>query len=758
MSINASVSNGSESSSVAVVDPREFRILIASDVHLGYQDRSSERRLDSLNTFEEVLKIGVEKEAHFVLLAGDLFHVNDPPKWVVKEAMRLLRRYCLGDRDIDFRLTSDQSRNFSDSDVPIVNYEDPNINVSLPVFTIHGNHDDPVGVQHESVVKMLSTAGLLNYFGRVSDLSSVELEPLLFERARTKVAVYGLGSVQDERLNTLFREGRVQFRWPANSERWFKILLLHQNRVKRGPGNYLPESFLPSELDLVIWGHEHECLIRQHFNGQYHVIQPGSTVATSLCVGEVADKHAGILRVQYNKADKMQKFDLEPVRLLTVRQLFVEEIPLSEMPSGPGTKLDRTVQYLQDKIEDIVERAVGLRTGHPKQPLKPLVRLRVYFGPDHETFLPHLVGRHFKGKIANPEDCLRFIRDQELWTRERRGGQLDEEKFMDAVEEQKKTHAKIENMINAYFKSTTDENTRLHVIHPDAFTKAVQFSVEKENAKDIIHNLVESSKRRMHDRLLTAEDAVDEVSMMQYIVEHKPENNNDVDPDVQSIIKKLESIPGSVKTESHADEVDADGMSLPMSSTGRGRGRGRGRGARGAAAAVRVKEEQVSVIESSSDEDGSSSTKKSGTVKGRGRGRGKAGAGIASRSAASRKKDVTIIESDNDSDDDEFDQFVDSTVGRISGDKGRSQTTKASTRGRQATLNSFVAPTSSKRAAKRGPVSSSDEDDVGSVSMISSSLQPSAASRVLSQSRSQQEPAAKKTKKQAPVDLFDGFD
>lgn len=27
-----------------------------------------------------------------------------------------------------------------------VNYQDPNINVSLPVFTIHGNHDDPTGV------------------------------------------------------------------------------------------------------------------------------------------------------------------------------------------------------------------------------------------------------------------------------------------------------------------------------------------------------------------------------------------------------------------------------------------------------------------------------------------------------------------------------------------------------------------------------------------------------------------------------------
>ena len=29
---------------------------------------------------------------------------------------------------------------------PAVNYEDPNYNVSIPIFLIHGNHDDPAGV------------------------------------------------------------------------------------------------------------------------------------------------------------------------------------------------------------------------------------------------------------------------------------------------------------------------------------------------------------------------------------------------------------------------------------------------------------------------------------------------------------------------------------------------------------------------------------------------------------------------------------
>jgi double-strand break repair protein MRE11 len=48
-----------------------------------------------------------------------------------------------------------------------VNFENPNLNVGLPVFTIHGNHDDPAGTDNLSAVDMLSAAGLLNYFGKV---------------------------------------------------------------------------------------------------------------------------------------------------------------------------------------------------------------------------------------------------------------------------------------------------------------------------------------------------------------------------------------------------------------------------------------------------------------------------------------------------------------------------------------------------------------------------------------------------------------
>ena len=40
-----------------------------------------------------------------------------------------------------------------------MNYEDPHANVSLPVFGIHGNHDDPAGERNLSAMDVLSTAG-----------------------------------------------------------------------------------------------------------------------------------------------------------------------------------------------------------------------------------------------------------------------------------------------------------------------------------------------------------------------------------------------------------------------------------------------------------------------------------------------------------------------------------------------------------------------------------------------------------------------
>lgn len=46
-------------------------------------------------------------------------------------------------REIKIQFLSDPEIIFRHCAYKTVNYEDPNLNVGMPVFSIHGNHDDP---------------------------------------------------------------------------------------------------------------------------------------------------------------------------------------------------------------------------------------------------------------------------------------------------------------------------------------------------------------------------------------------------------------------------------------------------------------------------------------------------------------------------------------------------------------------------------------------------------------------------------------
>ena len=153
---------------------------------------------------------------------------------------------------------------------------------------------------------MLCAASLASLFGKFNNLERLILEPVLLRKGQTRLAMYGMGAIRDERLYRLFEASAVKFLRPEQDtqEDWFNLMLLHQNRVKRsGPTSYLPESFLPDFLDLLIWGHEHECRLEPELNDerQFFVSQPGSSVATSLCDGETKAKHVGLLQIRGKK-------------------------------------------------------------------------------------------------------------------------------------------------------------------------------------------------------------------------------------------------------------------------------------------------------------------------------------------------------------------------------------------------------------------------------------------------------------------------
>ncbi|EKX47232.1 Mre11/sbcD nuclease, partial [Guillardia theta CCMP2712] len=142
-----------------------MRIFISTDNHLGHAEDNEMRQDDSFLAMEEVFQRATGCEADFLLLGGDLFDKNKPSRNTMVKSVKMFKKYCLGERPVALQplaLDSIGDKHHGG----FVNYEDPCMNVSLPVFIIHGNHDDPAGKGSYSALDVLWNAGLVNYFGK----------------------------------------------------------------------------------------------------------------------------------------------------------------------------------------------------------------------------------------------------------------------------------------------------------------------------------------------------------------------------------------------------------------------------------------------------------------------------------------------------------------------------------------------------------------------------------------------------------------
>ncbi|CAI0375851.1 unnamed protein product [Linum tenue] len=388
-----------------------LRVLVATDCHLGYMEKDEVRRHDSFLAFEEICKIADEKQVDLVLLGGDLFHENKPSRTTLVKAIEILRRHCLNDRPVQFQVVSDQTVNFANL-FGHVNYEDPHFNIGLPVFSIHGNHDDPAGVDNLSAIDILSACNLVNYFGKMilegSGVGQITLYPILMKKGSTNVALYGLGNIRDERLNRMFQTPHaVQWMRPEVQEGcevsdWFNILVLHQNRVKTNPKNAINEHFLPRFLDFIVWGHEHECLVDpQEVPGMgFHITQPGSSVATSLIDGESKPKHVLLLEIKGNQ------YRPTKIPLTSVRPFEYTEIVLKEETDIDPNDQNSILEHLDKVVSNLIDKSRRNATSRSELKL-PLVRVKVDYS-GFMTINPQRFGQKYVGKVANPQDILIF--------------------------------------------------------------------------------------------------------------------------------------------------------------------------------------------------------------------------------------------------------------------------------------------------------------------------------------------------------------
>eukprot|EP01135_Chromosphaera_perkinsii_P004833 Nk52_evm11s298 gene=Nk52_evmTU11s298 len=465
-------------------DQHTMKILIATDCHLGYMEKDPLRSLDSFKTFEEILIRAEEHEVDCILLGGDLFHDNKPSRETMFRTMELLRRYCMGGRPCTLELLSDQSENFKR--FKTVNYEDPNYNISLPIFTIHGNHDDPAGTSQLCALDLLSAANLINYFGNAMSIDNIHVSPLLFGKGNTRLALYGLGNIRDERLHQTFLKRKVKMLTPTEDEEWFSLFVLHQNRVKHGPTNYIPEDFLPDFLDLVMWGHEHECLIEPTpcASGEFLVSQPGSSVATALSDGESKKKHIGILKI------KGKKHEITPIPLCTVRPFLIKDIVLSEQPELNPNNQEQVIEYIKSEVEELLQQATEMvedadNVAELKNPIEPLIRVRVEYSGGFTPFNVQRFGQCFVSKVANPKDILLFYRKRAVNQTSGDTKKAQKEAAAAVERSMQLDAARVEDLVHKALM----KGDNLKLLSESGMAKAVASFVEKDE-KDAIKTIV----------------------------------------------------------------------------------------------------------------------------------------------------------------------------------------------------------------------------------------------------------------------------
>ena len=215
-----------------------------SDVHLGFQKQESLQRIEQ-QVFEKILDECISRKVDFILIPGDLFHVNIPEMRVQKFAFA------------KFRAVHD---------------------AGIPIYVVYGSHDfSPVS---NSVIDLLAEVG---YITKVTDATShedgqISLKCLVDPKTGAKITgLSGLKVGKDrEWYEKLDRES-------LEAESGFKIFLFHGGisdmKTDSGmDGDQMPLSLLPRGFSYYAGGHMHK-FNHQSFEGYSNVVYPGTPFA-----------------------------------------------------------------------------------------------------------------------------------------------------------------------------------------------------------------------------------------------------------------------------------------------------------------------------------------------------------------------------------------------------------------------------------------------------------------------------------------------
>jgi exonuclease SbcD len=207
-----------------------------ADLHLGATSDSKLRELEH-KTLETAFEKCMEEGVDFVIIAGDLFHVNIPDLGVVRDSVRIFMKFVATGRRI---------------------------------YVVYGSHD--FSPNAASIIDILDEAGVIVRVGKPSSVGG-RLRPGVVKDERSGVLLTGISG----RRASLEKEAFVDLdREYLSSLEGFKIFVFHTglDEVRRENERFegIASSDLPRGFDYYAGGHIHR---RIDINKGARIVYPG---------------------------------------------------------------------------------------------------------------------------------------------------------------------------------------------------------------------------------------------------------------------------------------------------------------------------------------------------------------------------------------------------------------------------------------------------------------------------------------------------
>lgn len=340
----------------------------------------------------------------------------------------------------------------------------------------------------------------------------------------------------------------------------------------------------------------------------FHVMQPGSSVATSLVPGEAVPKHVAILSVTG------RDFKVESIRLKSVRPFVMKEIVLSEDKEARAfaKKDNRTIltTFLVGVVERLIEQAKeewlevqeGTEQDDELEVPLPLIRLRVEYsapesGGNFDCENPQRFSNRFVGKVANVNDVIQFYRKKAGVTRKTQdGAELPEESI---IAQLSIDSVKVEKLVREFLTAQSltilpqnsfgdavsqfvdkDDKHAMEIFVNDSLLDQIKNLMDIDHAGEDIQNAMDEHKSKLEELFAAGRLKRTKRSKL------KPRPANwDSDLDGEWAAQ-----PGALIRSDVDDAEDDDEATLPSTTattTGRGRGRGKATGTKRTPAAAK---------------------------------------------------------------------------------------------------------------------------------------------------------------------------